>query len=59
MRDVTAAGFCARGARVWLNGRGIDLQSFLKTGIDAEDVLKLNDEFGNRVVAKARERADG
>jgi hypothetical protein len=56
MSDVTRAGYCARGARRWFEGHGLDFRAFMKDGIPAAEISALDDALGNRVVATAQER---
>lgn len=57
MKDVIAAGFCAKGARTWLRGRGFDVADFVRNGLSQAELEATKDEFANRVLA--RMRADG
>jgi DNA-binding LacI/PurR family transcriptional regulator len=57
--DLARAGYCARGARRWFEGNGLDFRAFLKDGIPASALLATGDAMAERAVAKARERGRG
>lgn|ERR1051325_9976263 len=56
--DISAAGYCARGAKGWFEGYGINFRDVIRNGITAGDLLATGDAHAERVVeAKlARER---
>jgi hypothetical protein len=53
------AGFCTRGARAWFSGYGLDFDTFRTVGIDSDVILATGDPFAIRLVAHAKEQADG
>lgn len=58
--DIRKAGFCAKGARRWLEGYGFDFRDFLKNGAPVADILATGDGQAQQVVEiKLRNAADG
>ena len=49
--DISAAGYCARGARRWFEGYGHNFRDIVKNGITAENLLATGDAHAERVVA--------
>jgi hypothetical protein len=49
--DAREVGYCARGMRTFAETYGLDLRSFLTTGIPAEELLATGDAFAERVIA--------
>jgi len=54
--DLIAAQQCSSGARSFFKRHGLDWSDFLKNGIDAEILLKINDVMANQVIEQARRR---
>jgi hypothetical protein len=54
--DVRSAGHCARGARQWFDGHGLDFRAFLHNGIPARQVLAIGDGLADQVIARTLER---
>lgn len=59
IEDIRAAGHCVLGARDWFRQHGLSFAEFLRDGADAEVLLATGDALAERVVTRARERADG
>lgn len=62
MTDITKAGYCARGARVFFQERDLDFRAFLKDGIDAQILIDTGDARAIKTVERKIERegrADG
>jgi hypothetical protein len=55
MCHVRAAGFCAAGARTWLERHRIDLMRFIHQGVPASELEATGDALALRVAAIARE----
>lgn len=54
--DIRRAGYCARGARGWFEGYGINFRDVIKNGISAEALLATRDAHGERVVQAKLDR---
>lgn len=55
MRHLRACGFCiVPGVRDWCKQHEIDFKKFVKEGMPASELEKLNDLFANRAVEQAR-----
>ncbi|OCG31605.1 hypothetical protein A9G29_06165 [Gilliamella sp. Fer2-1] len=54
--DLIAARQCSAGGRTFFKRHGLDWSDFLKNGIDAEILLKINDVMANQVIEQARRR---
>lgn len=52
--DVTAAGYCVRGARDWFLQHGIDWRAFVRDGIDETELLATGDALAERVIERKR-----
>lgn len=59
INDVRAAGHCARGARDWFEGHGLDFRGFLRDGIPARQVLAIGDGLAEQVIRRTLERQNG
>lgn len=59
MRHVRAAGLCASGARSWCQRHDFDWTVFLTEGVAAEEVTSRGCALADRVVAVARQEAEG
>jgi hypothetical protein len=59
INDVRAAGHCARGARDWFEGHGLDFRAFLRDGISARRVLAIGDGLAEQVIRRTLERQNG
>jgi hypothetical protein len=58
MRHVYAAKGCAKGARIFLKGRGLDVRAFfLGGGLPVEDIEATGDAMALAVAKIAREEA--
>jgi hypothetical protein len=52
--------YCARGAKAWAEGQGIDFKRFLREGIAADDLVATGDAMALRIVElKRREAGSG
>ena len=58
VRHMRAAGVCVKGSREWCKANNIDFREFVRDGIDAEILKRLNDPITNRLV-EAAERENG
>ncbi|OCG15999.1 hypothetical protein A9G24_01245 [Gilliamella sp. App6-5] len=54
--DLIAARQCSSGGRAFFKRHGLDWSDFLKNGIDAEILIKINDVMANQVIEQARRR---
>lgn len=54
MRHVREAGYCAAGARAWMRRHGFDWARFLREGIDAREIERVDDAMAARVIRQAR-----
>lgn len=52
--DVTAAGYCVRGARDWFRQHGFDWKAFVRDGLTEDELLATGDALAERVVARKR-----
>ncbi len=59
MEDVRAAGLCTRGAKRWLEGRGLRFRVFLNHGMPLADLEAMNDGMGNKVAQYVRDKSKG
>jgi hypothetical protein len=59
INDVRSAGHCARGARAWFEGHGLDFRAFLRDGIPAVTVLAIGDGWADQVIRRTLERQNG
>lgn len=48
--DARACGYCVKGVRRWLKGRGLDDRSFFKNGIEYRHVKGFNDAMVESIV---------
>jgi hypothetical protein len=55
-RDLRAARICFGGARPWFRRHGLDWQTFVANGIEAERLEATGDALAFRVTAEARMR---
>lgn len=56
MEHVRAAKMCSRGARSFFQRHGLDWQTFLKEGLDAEIIEATGDAMALKVAEVARGR---
>ncbi|MWP63222.1 hypothetical protein [Gilliamella sp. Pas-s25] len=54
--DLIAARQCSAGGRAFFKRHKLDWSDFLKNGIDAEILIKINDVMANQVIEQARLR---
>ena len=59
--DARKAGFCCKGQKQWAARVGIDMRSFVRNGIDVNDVIHISDAKLDKAItiAVAREAANG
>ena len=55
-QDLSAVGYCHRGARRFFRRHALDWPAFLRTGIAADRLLATGDYMAERLVAQARGR---
>ena len=58
VRKGSRVGYCRPGLERWAATHGLSLRHFLKHGILASEVHKLNDPFGEKVIEAARLRVN-
>ena len=51
---LTELGYCRRGSRNFFKRRGLDWPRFLEHGIDAKELIALNDAMATRLVEVAK-----
>lgn len=44
------AGFCAHGAKVWFEARGMDFKDFIRNGADIDVAKGMGDPMADRLV---------
>lgn len=54
--DIRVLKFCNRGGRAFFARHGLNWQDFVKNGIDAEILLKIDDAMAHAAVDQARRR---
>lgn len=54
IQDIIKAGYCRKGAMQWFIDRGYDYEDILKSGLEADELLKWNDEQANKIVEVVR-----
>ena len=60
VHDCRKLGYCMKSVRPWFESHGLDFRDFVKNGIDAETLMKTNDELAFRAIDEAKRRlADG
>lgn len=59
INDIRKTGHCTAGVRRWFDAHGLDFKAFLKSGIEAEQLLATGDALASSVVSKIRARSDG
>lgn len=52
VKDVRKAGYCLRGVKEWCKRNGIDYRSFVKNGIDTDELPQ--DDYYIMQIAKAQ-----
>jgi len=52
IRDVTKHGYCVSGIKYFCRLHGIDFKSFVKNGIDVENVIDIDDAMLKQVLNK-------
>lgn len=58
-RHCRELGYCNRGLREWFARIGLDWESFLKHGIDADILRGLNNAMADRAIALAEKESNG
>jgi len=53
--DIRRAGYCARGAKSWFEGKGLDFRAFLRDGMDEDAWAALGDAHADEVLRRKRE----
>lgn len=56
VKDVRKAGYCLRGVKEWCKRNGIDYRSFVKNGIDTDELPQ--DDYYIMQIAKAQTEAE-
>lgn len=56
--DRPERAYCARGTREFFVRHGLDWSTFLRKGIDAQELVNTGDAMALRAVAHAQEEAD-
>jgi len=56
LRDCTDLKYCRKGIRLFFKKYNLDYSEFVANGIEAEELLALNDSMANKVVENARGR---
>ena len=56
VKDVRKAGYCLKGAKDWCVAHGIDYRSFVKNGIDTDELPQ--DDYYIMQIAKAQTEAE-
>lgn len=51
IEDARRAGYCVRGLKYWCVERGIDFKSFVKNGIDVDEIEGFKDAHIQRILA--------
>jgi len=59
IQDARALGYCSRGMREMCEQKGLSWENFLKNGIDAEELRKLDDSMANKLIEQAEKRNAG
>ena len=54
LSDCTRVTYCHKGVRLFCKKYKIDYIDFLKNGIEAEELLALNDSMANKIVETKR-----
>ena len=56
VKDVRKAGYCLKGVKEWCITHGIDYRSFVKNGIDTDELPQ--DDYYIMQIAKAQTEAE-
>jgi len=56
VEDMMAVSYCARGSKAFARRYGLDMHSFIKNGIPANELLALNDAMAVKAVEAAAKR---
>lgn len=56
MQDLDALSFCHGGARRWFALHGLNWAAFLRDGIPAETLARVNDPLANAAIEQAKKR---
>lgn len=59
VRHIREAGYCVTGLRLWCKERGFNFKNFIRSGIDAEELERLDDHMVRTVIQKAKEEERG
>lgn len=54
VNEIRRVGHCARGIKAWFESKGYDFKKILDEGVDANEILKLHDGFGDQVITRVR-----
>lgn len=56
IKDIRAVRFCSDGVRHFAEERGLSWEDFLRDGIDADELRKLDDALVNKIIEQAELR---